>query len=764
MAGGQGRLRTSTTLGSFVAAAGCALMVTTHDALEVLGALAAAVGCAVHARVMGGRPAAPFEAPVWRAFSRVALATAAALVAESLMTVAITAGPGPAAWAGGGFALGAVVVCAVMYQGLIVWNRFRSDDSDPGDWLNGACAVLVTVALLRFLIDVTDASMSTWHPLQMHLWVATLAALVVLSGSAATIASLGGMSGDRRLYLITGALVLAAAGQVVLGLTVGGGAAQGWIEVTWVLIVCILGHCYTMPPIELRRPTGTSQTATIGALVVIMASIVLLLLAALLGESSPGTVLTAGAAALGSGARLLQLIASLAQLGLSQAEARTDDLTGVANRRALTIELSAAERVHDVLALLVIDLDRFKEVNDQHGHAVGDQLLRSVATRLQAIMPVGALLGRLGGDEFAVLLRGATEAEATVVAHSVVATCAMPVTTTAGTHSLGASVGVATTDATSRMEGELMRRADTAMYVAKRAGGGVRVFDSRGDRAAREERRRAEELRAALGPAASAAELDQFVVFFQPQLSLQTGDVVGAEALVRWLHPHHGLLSPATFLELVERHGLMDRLTSVVLRKAAFEAARWAAGGRAIRISVNVSASSLTSPDFVDMVEKTVHATGLAPALLVLEITETTLMKDPDRSMAVMRTLSARGFEISIDDYGTGYSSLAYLNDLPAAELKLDRSFTSRLVHDRRTAAIVAGTIDLAHGLGLRLVAEGVEDAPTVQLLKDLGCDESQGYLHAMPMSSSEFAGWLAEATVSPAGDPHGVERHEVPG
>ncbi len=237
----------------------------------------------------------------------------------------------------------------------------------------------------------------------------------------------------------------------------------------------------------------------------------------------------------------------------------------------------------------------------------------------------------------------------------------------------------------------------------------------------------------------------EIAVHFQPQLDARSGAVAGAECLVRWQHPVHGLLAPAAFLDIAERHGLMADLTAVVLRQACAEAVRWAAEGHPLRLAVNLSTSSLGHPDLLPTVDRALADTGLDPSRLVLEITETMLMSDPEGALRVTRSIAERGIGISIDDFGTGYSSLAYLHDLPVIELKLDRSFTSRVATEHRTARIVASTVDLAHGLGLRLVAEGVEDEVTLRVLADLGCDETQGYLHARPMPADSFLGWLRE-------------------
>ena len=263
------------------------------------------------------------------------------------------------------------------------------------------------------------------------------------------------------------------------------------------------------------------------------------------GDTHVSTTVVACVAVVGSGARLLQLIASLSQLDESQIEARTDDLTGIANRRALSAALAEAVTDRQDAALVVVDLDHFKEINDQHGHGVGDELLRAMAERLRASMPADALLARIGGDEFAVLLLGAASRDAAEVAEIVLGLCAEPIETTAGWMSLGASIGVATTAGNGDHVVDLMRRADTAMYVAKRRDGGVAHFDEDADRATRRDRDLLAELRWLLGPEASDQDRRQFQVHFQPQLSARTGDVAGVEALVRWRHPEHGVLFPA---------------------------------------------------------------------------------------------------------------------------------------------------------------------------------------------------------------------------
>jgi EAL domain-containing protein (putative c-di-GMP-specific phosphodiesterase class I) len=288
--------------------------------------------------------------------------------------------------------------------------------------------------------------------------------------------------------------------------------------------------------------------------------------------------------------------------------------------------------------------------------------------------------------------------------------------------------------------GELLRRADVAMYGAKRSRAAVGVYDCAADLLEQERMRLVEDL----GRALAEPGVPQVAVYFQPQVDVATGRVTGAEALVRWHHAELGVLTPDRFVHLAEANGLVAGLTGVVLRSAAEQAARWRAAGHDLRVSVNLSARCLAEPALFELLDE-VLAGGLDPRRLVLEVTETNLMTHPEPALDATRRIAARGVGISIDDYGTGYSSLSYLNDLPAVELKIDKSFVGRAVDDPRTAAIVAGTVELAHQLGLRLVAEGVADAESLALMAELGCDESQGYLHSRPLPAEAFLTWLGE-------------------
>jgi diguanylate cyclase (GGDEF)-like protein len=743
-------------LGLLATAICAALLFGDPDRLGLLARLAAA-GLSFFWAWMFARRArlGPGEQKSWHAFACAAAWVGAALLAKVVVELLIGRQHLGPAWVGVCFGLIGLISWSYLFRGIIHLNPLRLDESDLGDWLNGLCGGLAGVAVADLLIRATHSPVADWGARQEFFWLGHGVAMLILFGASVAVANLGGLAHDPRVVGVTVVLGSATILQLVLGFLDRPDLTRPTNLVIWVLLLAVIGAgTHVVPSTPRPRRTSTSQSPVIGALVVIGFGVAVLALDGFVGEPRVVMTVVAAVAVIGGCVRVLQLVVSLGQLGQSQFEARTDDLTGVANRRALGAALASATDDQRDAALLVVDLDRFKEINDHHGHSVGDEVLRTMADRLRVALPADAILGRLGGDEFAVLLLGAVAADASALAATVMGVCTDPVDTSAGELSVGASIGVATTAAGGDPSIDLMRRADTAMYVAKRNGGGIASFDEDADRDARRERDLLDELRWLFGPEASDTDREQILVHFQPQLSTHTGDVVGVEALVRWRHPRHGVLFPDAFLHLVERHGLMFELTRTVLRNATNETKKWAALGRWPRLAVNLSASSLSDPDLLCMVDQEVAASGIEPSQLTLEITETTLMIDPEGALDVMRQLAAREIAISIDDYGTGYSSLAYLNDLPAKELKLDRSFTSRVLHDQRTASIIAGTVDIAHGLGIRIIAEGVEDEATLVVLRQLGCDETQGYLHARPMPADYFLWWLAKFSPAPVSSP----------
>jgi diguanylate cyclase (GGDEF)-like protein len=387
-------------------------------------------------------------------------------------------------------------------------------------------------------------------------------------------------------------------------------------------------------------------------------------------------------------------------------------------------------------ALLLLDLDGFKEVNDSLGHHAGDHLLRQIGPRLRPALRSGALLARLGGDEFAVLLEDGGLDEAQALAERLRHLLLEPFTVEGIRLHVGVSIGVSTAPVPAATVAELLRCADVAMYAAKAGREGVHVYVPDPENGTGDRLRTMEELRTAL-------ETDELEVHLQPQVDLVHGDLVGAEALVRWRHPTRGLLSPAELLPAAEQAGLLRPLTDQVLELALAAAAQWWPR-RSVPVSVNLSAANVTDLDLPGKVALALARHGLPARALTLELVEDTLMADPERGRTVLGELRRLGIRTSIDDYGTGYSSLAYLRHLPADELKLDRSLTADVDVDVRAAAIVRHTVALAHELGLSLVAEGVEDASTAAVLADLGCDVAQGYAIARPMPVSDFLSWLA--------------------
>ena len=651
---------------------------------------------------------------------------------------------------GGAFvrSVGCVLACATFYEALTTWNRRRIVVIERGETLNGLSAAMVGVALANLIAGHfrhPGPGLPQWQ-LQASLWV--VSALIVVLGTALTIARISGLLRDPRIWLVTIAIG-AAAGTELTGLTMHGPTWRP-IEAVWLSVAALIVLSVMLAPRPGSTPSvAAAEQATIfGALTVLFVAIAILTVDNdFAADSSRWPTLYAVAGGIGASVRVVRLVRDLSSLAQSRREALTDELTGIANRRALLAAIDEALLTVGSTTLLIIDLDRFKAINDRYGHAAGDQVLRHMATTFEALIPARGLLARLGGDEFAVLLTDAEPGMPSALARSL-AQAAAPLSDVKGQLlQVGASVGVATVESPGVLGGELLRQADAAMYQAKTSGSGVSLYDGVVDAVAQERLELVEDLHQAL--AGPDEQRDQIVVYFQPQLDARTGRVMGAEALVRWQHPRLGLLAPDLFIDLAEQNELMASLTDRVMREAARQAARWRAGGHRLRVSVNLSASCLSHDSLLPLLDDVLE-TGLTARDLVLEVTETSLMKDPELALAAMRQIADRGVGISIDDYGTGYSSLSYLNHLPATELKIDRSFTARITNDPRTAAIVAGTVELAHHLGMRLIAEGVEDNETLTEMIRLGCDETQGYLHSRPLPAEMFLEWLRSHSAHP--------------
>ncbi|SEK77861.1 diguanylate cyclase (GGDEF) domain-containing protein [Blastococcus sp. DSM 46786] len=425
----------------------------------------------------------------------------------------------------------------------------------------------------------------------------------------------------------------------------------------------------------------------------------------------------------------------LAQLAT---EAHHDPLTGLPNRRKFidTVETTVHGDRARRCALLMVDLDRFKEINDSFGHSVGDDLLCLVGPRLERTLRPGDLLARMGGDEFAVLLPDADADRAREVADGLGAALRDAFVLAGMSLHVDASIGIALCPDHGRDRSLLLARADSAMYAAKRGRRGYEVWAPDGTPATRDRLQTLEQLRSAL-------DGEELVNHYQPQLDLRTGSVAGVEALVRWDHPDRGLLYPDVFLPLAEQAGLMRRLALRVLERSLRDLHTWRTQGHDLSVAVNLSVSNLQDVALPEQVEMLLDTCSVPASSLVLEITEDVLMADAARSQQVMAGLRRLGVRLSVDDYGTGYSSLSYLRALPVDELKLDRSFVTHLTSDPRAAAIVRSTLQLSRDLGMSMVVEGVEDADALGALREWGCDVAQGYHISRPMPAERVLGWL---------------------
>ncbi len=417
-------------------------------------------------------------------------------------------------------------------------------------------------------------------------------------------------------------------------------------------------------------------------------------------------------------------------------QALHDPLTGLPNRELFADRVSQAIRTADrelrPAALLLLDLDRFKEVNDTLGHHHGDQLLVQLGQRLGGMLREVDTVARLGGDEFAVLLPGATTEGASGVAEKLRVALQQPINIDGVMLDLDASIGIAVYPEHGNDAAELLQHADVAMYVAKQAHIGFLVYDPAVDQ-------HSPKRLALLGGLRRALERDELVLHYQPKADLATGQIRSVEGLVRWQHPEHGLLGPGEFIPLAERTGLIHPLTRWVLAAALDQAARWQRAGLHLSVAVNISTRCLLDPTFPDQVASQLTAWQLPSKLLLLEITESAVMADPARALEVLGRLHTLGVGLAVDDFGTGYSSMAYLKELPVDELKIDRSFVIQMADSPSDAVIVRSTIDLGHNLGLRVVAEGVETQHAWQELSTLGCDVAQGYYLGRPMPAAEL-------------------------
>jgi diguanylate cyclase (GGDEF)-like protein len=659
-------------------------------------------------------------------------------------------------------------------------RRFLSSMWCDGVVTGLGVTAVVTAIPLGGLLTVTGTSTD-----KILADVAYPVADLLLLALLAAVAAVLGVHSDRTLVTAgAGLAVISGADVVYLVQSAAGTYAEGGLADSVQLLGVVLvafgagvrkqrgdapaaetaaGVRPAIDPVAAGRMTGQigHEDARVGWQVLAlpaMATVSSVTLLAVSADGFPGGLARylAGGSVLAALVRMFLTLREIRNLGDVHRQARTDDLTGLLNRRAFYEQCEQVVRtvaVHSPAALLILDLDRFKEINDSLGHAAGDELLVQVADRLRRHVRADDVLARLGGDEFAVLLPRTAERAALSLAAELGQALGDTFSLDTMSVHIETSIGVACAPVAATTRRELVRCADVAMYQAKTHRSGLVSYTAVDAEDSVERLRIIDELRRVIGLDARAGRL---VVHLQPQILLASrgaasaagvAGVAGVEALVRWDHPVRGLLRPASFLPAAQAAGLMGAVTDAVLDLSLAACRQWWDCGYQVPVSVNVSAANVHDQTLPAKVATALGRHGLPAPALVVELTEDTLMTDPGRARRVLEQLRLLGVKVSIDDYGTGYSSLAYLRNLPVDELKMDRAFTGGLVDDPAAAAIVRHTAQLAHALGLRLVAEGVEDCTTLEVIDRLGCDIAQGYHIARPMPADEMLAWLHRQT-----------------
>jgi diguanylate cyclase (GGDEF)-like protein len=641
--------------------------------------------------------------------------------------------------------IGYMLVYPLLLSALALTVRRHARGLAPWVWLDCAVGSLGAAAVLAVVMQPVLGSGDGLSPL------ATVAAIgppvfdLVLVAFIAGVASLRDVGMGIRWILLASGLLVFAATDVSYGLQVtsdtyvlGTPLDAGW-AVGLALMATWVDFTSRTRPGAVSSPRRTTRAAAMAvSSVASVAGVAVLVVSSQM--TVPPLALGLAAGALLAAAARTQLTNRLLERMAHQrlVAAATDELTGLPNRRAFYAE--GHSRLVDPKnrrqALLMLDLDRFKDVNDSYGHRAGDQLLAQVGARLRESLRGDDALARLGGDEFAILLDDSGYDEALHAAARLARALAEPVSVEGTELGIGVSIGIALFPDDGTDLSQLLHKSDLAMYKAKTTRQGCHVYSTADGIDATTSLKTVHELRTAI-------EKDQLVLHYQPKVDLETGEVHGVEALVRWEHPTRGLLYPGAFLSLVEEAGLMSQLTQVVLAKALGQMAEWRQGGQTLSVAVNISASSLSDDDLPDQVALMLAVRGLPAEALQLEITEEFVMGDRDLAGVILTRLHNSGVTISVDDFGTGYSSLSYLRDLPIDEIKLDNSFVIPMSGDTRASTLVSSTITLAHSLGLRIVAEGVETAAAYTELSLMGCDEAQGHFISRPLPADELHRWL---------------------
>jgi diguanylate cyclase len=643
------------------------------------------------------------------------------------------------------------------YVAVVLFMRGETRKLTTPSWLDSAVAGLGAAAVCATFAFPTLLRLAGGNPLEVATNaaypVADLLLLFLVVGGTAM------LSGRRKapwLLLAAGMAVnIAGDTSALFGSSVGATRVGSAVNaVAWPISILLMSMAVWLrpgssSPFAHQRPTGfvlPGLAAVSGLAILVFGTL-----------HHTGQIATglATATLILVGIRLALSARSLRSLTEKRYEqSMTDDLTGLGNRRYLFHILDAffadqggAPRPERSLAFLFVDLRHFKELNDSFGHPAGDEVLRQLGARLEASLRGSDTLIRFGGDEFAVLLLDADADYAKAIARKVTAGLEEPFVLDAVSPRISASIGIALAPSDATDTAGLMWCADVAMYRAKSGDSPFALYEHEQDfDGGGNHLRLAEELRVAIAKG-------DLALHYQPQLDLSSNEVSAVEALVRWPHPRLGLVPPLKFLPVAEEAGLMGPLTKWVLEQALEQCAAWRVAGRRLSIAVNVSATNLLDVGFIDLIRELLERYELSADALVLEITETSIITEFERSRIVIEKLRDLGLVVSIDDFGAGFTSLAYLSSLAVAELKLDRTFITPLAsgETEREAQLVRATIDLGHALGMRVVAEGVEDEATLTLLSDFGCDLIQGYLIDVPRPANELTfRQRAEASTAP--------------
>ncbi|MFN0026036.1 MAG: putative bifunctional diguanylate cyclase/phosphodiesterase [Acidimicrobiales bacterium] len=622
---------------------------------------------------------------------------------------------------------------------VICFLRHQAGTARLGLWLDGlvgglAVAALGSALFLQPIIDATTGSAAT-IAVNLAYPLGDLLVLLLVVGAMTII----GRWSRWWATLGAGLGVFAVGDTVSLFQTANETYHGGVVDLSWIVALAVLG--VALPNLAVPRPQEVARTHRTLLLPVTFSVVALMLVA---GHEIWGTSYYSFALAVAAlGAALPLLVVAGREVRTLQGnhqQARTDELTGLANRRYLNEVLP--RMVADATgtaptAMLVLDLDGFKEVNDSLGHDAGDRLLVQVAGRLRRMLEPTDLLVRLGGDEFAVIRPHTGNAEdLDTFATTINRTISEPIRLDAATVAVGGSIGIALAPHQATTPGELFRKADAAMYTAKRARLGHARFEDSQDQTAA--------LRADLAfQVVTGLDPDQFQVYYQPVMDLGTDQTSGAEALIRWHHPTRGKLAPVTFLSLVNELGANPAVTNLVLDKALAAAANWQQRiSPDFTMAVNITSADVQDHGFAGRVALLIARHRVNPRNVILEVTESTLLSDISTATDTLQGLRNLGLRIALDDFGTGYSSLSHLRDLPIDQLKLDRSFITGLVHDPVSEAIVRSVVGLAAALNLSLVAEGIEQQSTATAVAAIGCAHAQGFLWSQALTVADFEEW----------------------